>query len=246
MVKGLWSSISPIIENIVKITSHHELVSCVQLSSRSIKSQREASCRFYFDALGSGLLPSLWASSIFLLILLIINFTRKGPAMSFGFCLVGLVWFIFMIVFQDFEIAVDSSVLWESVPEGISLFVFLFFNILTPSSVFPLFSPVSPLVFTWIRRFSPTLSFASGSVLCWFFLQLFSLLWSLVSLVLFIILWVLCLKCMSVPDAHRSQKKASDPLGLTGVWDGYESPCGCWESNLRPREEQPVFSTTEQ
>lgn len=88
----------PIIANIIKITSHHELMSCVPLSSGSIKSRKEVSCHFNFDALGSGLLPPLWASSIFLLILLIKNFTRKGPAMSFGFCL--FVWFG-LIYFHD-------------------------------------------------------------------------------------------------------------------------------------------------
>jgi hypothetical protein len=30
-----------------------------------------------------------------------------------------------------------------------------------------------------------------------------------------------------------------------GVIDGYELPCGCWELNLNPLEEQPVLLTTE-
>jgi hypothetical protein len=31
----------------------------------------------------------------------------------------------------------------------------------------------------------------------------------------------------------------------TGVVDGCELPCGCWESNLGLLEEQPVLLTTE-
>lgn len=31
----------------------------------------------------------------------------------------------------------------------------------------------------------------------------------------------------------------------TGVTDGYEPPCGCWELNLGPLEEQPVLVTIE-
>jgi len=30
-----------------------------------------------------------------------------------------------------------------------------------------------------------------------------------------------------------------------GVTDGYELPCGCWELNLGPLEEQPVLLTAE-
>jgi hypothetical protein len=30
-----------------------------------------------------------------------------------------------------------------------------------------------------------------------------------------------------------------------GVTEGCELPCGCWESNLRPLEEQPVLSIPE-
>ena len=48
---------------------------------------------------------------------------------------------------------------------------------------------------------------------------------------------------MCVPDAHKGQKKVSDPLELTEVSGGCESPCGYWKSNLDPLEEQPVFST---
>jgi hypothetical protein len=35
------------------------------------------------------------------------------------------------------------------------------------------------------------------------------------------------------------QKRASDPL------NGCEPPCGCWELNSRPLEEQPVFLKSE-
>jgi hypothetical protein len=35
-------------------------------------------------------------------------------------------------------------------------------------------------------------------------------------------------------------KKALDP-----ITDGCEPPCGCWELNSGPLEEQTVFSTTE-
>ena len=31
----------------------------------------------------------------------------------------------------------------------------------------------------------------------------------------------------------------------TGVMDGCKPPCGCWELNLDPLEEQPVLLTTE-
>jgi hypothetical protein len=38
----------------------------------------------------------------------------------------------------------------------------------------------------------------------------------------------------------RHQKRASDP-----ITDGCEPPCGCWELNSGPLEEQSVFLTTE-
>ena len=47
-----------------------------------------------------------------------------------------------------------------------------------------------------------------------------------------------------VPGAHLGQKRLADPAG-TGVVDDRELPCGCWESNLEPLEEQPVLLTTE-
>ena len=37
-----------------------------------------------------------------------------------------------------------------------------------------------------------------------------------------------------------AQKTAPDP-----ITDGYEPPCGFWELNSGPLEEQPVFLTTE-
>ena len=36
------------------------------------------------------------------------------------------------------------------------------------------------------------------------------------------------------------QKRASDP-----ILDGYKLPCGCWELNSGPLEEQPVPLTAE-
>ena len=48
--------------------------------------------------------------------------------------------------------------------------------------------------------------------------------------------------CMSTPAACTSacQKRASDPnVG------GYEPPCGCWELNSGPLEEQSMLLPTE-
>jgi hypothetical protein len=39
---------------------------------------------------------------------------------------------------------------------------------------------------------------------------------------------------------HTRRRQASDP-----ITDGYEPPCGCWELNSGPQEEQSVFLTTE-
>jgi hypothetical protein len=47
-----------------------------------------------------------------------------------------------------------------------------------------------------------------------------------------------------MPGASRGQKQASDSLG-TGVIDGSEPPCGCWELNLGRLQEQPVLVTNE-
>ena len=38
---------------------------------------------------------------------------------------------------------------------------------------------------------------------------------------------------------HAHQKRASD-----SITDGCEPPCGCWESNSGPLEEQPVLLTS--
>jgi hypothetical protein len=40
-------------------------------------------------------------------------------------------------------------------------------------------------------------------------------------------------------EYESHQKKASDP-----ITDNCESPCGCWELNWGPLEEQPVLLTT--
>jgi hypothetical protein len=50
------------------------------------------------------------------------------------------------------------------------------------------------------------------------------------------------LKCRGAWSAYTPapQKRASGPF-----IDGCELPCGCWELNSEPLEEQPVFSTTE-
>lgn len=37
-------------------------------------------------------------------------------------------------------------------------------------------------------------------------------------------------------------EEGSGSLG-TGLSDGFKQPCGCWELNLAPLEEQPVFLT---
>jgi hypothetical protein len=46
---------------------------------------------------------------------------------------------------------------------------------------------------------------------------------------------VFCLQCLPT-----GQKRASDPIA-----DGCEPPCGCWELNSGPLEEQPVLLTSE-
>jgi hypothetical protein len=53
-------------------------------------------------------------------------------------------------------------------------------------------------------------------------------------------MWVFCpcITCVS-----ERQKKVLDPLKLE--LHVCELPCGCWELNLDPLEEQPVFLTTE-
>jgi hypothetical protein len=62
--------------------------------------------------------------------------------------------------------------------------------------------------------------------------------------------WVFCLHvCLSVCvlyacSASRIEKTALCP-NRTGIRDGCEPPCRCWESNLGPLEEQPVLLTPE-
>jgi hypothetical protein len=50
----------------------------------------------------------------------------------------------------------------------------------------------------------------------------------------FLYVWVHC-HCL-----QTHQKRASDP-----ITDGCEPPCGCWELNLGPLEEQSMFLTAE-
>lgn len=58
-----------------------------------------------------------------------------------------------------------------------------------------------------------------------------------------------CLCTMYMPGALRGQKRAlrSPPPPRAGAkaTDGYEPPCGYWELNPGPLQEQPVFLTTE-
>jgi hypothetical protein len=53
-----------------------------------------------------------------------------------------------------------------------------------------------------------------------------------------------CLCIRHMPTAHRGQKKSVRFPG-TGVPDSHNPPCGCWEMNPGPLEEQPVFLTAE-
>ena len=53
-----------------------------------------------------------------------------------------------------------------------------------------------------------------------------------------------CLYTMCMPGAHRDQKSSSNIPG-TGVKDGCDPPCGCWDFNSGPSEEQVVLLTTE-
>jgi hypothetical protein len=63
----------------------------------------------------------------------------------------------------------------------------------------------------------------------------FSLSLSILSLSRFILfIWIHC-SCL-----QTHQKRASDP-----ITDGYEPPCGCWELNSGPLEEQSVLLTAE-
>jgi len=46
--------------------------------------------------------------------------------------------------------------------------------------------------------------------------------------------------CEDTVAVFRHQKRASDP-----ITDGCEPPCGCWELNSGPLEEQSMLLTTE-
>ena len=39
--------------------------------------------------------------------------------------------------------------------------------------------------------------------------------------------------------------KGTPEEGIESHWDGFEPPCGCWDSNSGPSEEQSVLLTTE-
>lgn len=60
--------------------------------------------------------------------------------------------------------------------------------------------------------------------------------------------WVFCLQvCLCTTctsDVHTGQKRVSDP-SRPGVTEGCELPCGCWELNPGPLQEQPVLLATE-
>lgn len=49
---------------------------------------------------------------------------------------------------------------------------------------------------------------------------------------------------MYVCSASRGQERALE-LQKPGVTAGYKWPCGCWESNLHPPQEQPGLLTTQ-
>ena len=46
---------------------------------------------------------------------------------------------------------------------------------------------------------------------------------------------------MHMPDAHESQRLTSDHHDSIAVTDGCELPCGYWELNLGPLEDQQCF-----
>ena len=55
--------------------------------------------------------------------------------------------------------------------------------------------------------------------------------------------------CMSVSHIRAcpvpSEASEGHQIPGTGVIDGCETPCGCWELNLGPLQEQPVLLTAE-
>lgn len=65
------------------------------------------------------------------------------------------------------------------------------------------------------------------------------------SFVIIIVLcvWVFCLHAY-LCSACGGRKKMFESLE-TEVTDDCGPPCGCWEPNLNPLQEQPVLSTTE-
>jgi hypothetical protein len=54
-----------------------------------------------------------------------------------------------------------------------------------------------------------------------------------------------CLTMHHVHAVPMEVRRGSKIPPRTGVFKGCELPCGCWESNLSPLEEQPVFLPTE-
>jgi len=54
----------------------------------------------------------------------------------------------------------------------------------------------------------------------------------------FAYLYLMCTWCPQRPEEGIGVPRAT-------VTDGYKPPCGCWESNLSPLEEQPVLLTFE-
>jgi hypothetical protein len=57
---------------------------------------------------------------------------------------------------------------------------------------------------------------------------------------IFVFCFYLFYACEYTVTVFRHQKRASDP-----ITDGCEPPCGCWELNSGPLEEQSVFLTAE-
>jgi hypothetical protein len=63
--------------------------------------------------------------------------------------------------------------------------------------------------------------------------------WILLQFFKKIFIYLLCIQCSACIYACR-QKRTPDP-----VTDGCEPPCGCWELNSGPLEEQLVLLTSE-
>jgi len=61
------------------------------------------------------------------------------------------------------------------------------------------------------------------------------------NLISFFLRFIYCMYVSTLSHCLQTdQKKASDP-----ITDGCEPPCGCWELNSGPLEEQSVLLTTE-